>query len=70
MSYALLEKEIETLPAEAVAEAVNFIRFLKFQFSEKEPVSQKKSMYGVWKDQPFFMSDDFDEPLDDFTEYM
>lgn len=31
---------------------------------------QKKSMYGVWKNEPFYMSPDFDEPLDDFAEYM
>ncbi|MBR3732097.1 MAG: DUF2281 domain-containing protein [Spirochaetales bacterium] len=31
---------------------------------------QNKSMYGVWKNEPFYMSPDFDEPLDDFAEYM
>ena len=30
----------------------------------------KKSMYGVWKNEPFYMSPDFDEPLEDFAEYM
>ena len=25
---------------------------------------QKKSMYGVWKNEPFYMAPDFDGPLD------
>ena len=32
--------------------------------------TSKKSMYGVWKDEKFYMSPDFDEPLEDFAEYM
>lgn len=70
MPYAVLEKEIETLPSAAVDEVVDFIRFIKSRFAEKDESSQKKSMYGVWKNDSFYMSDDFDEPLDDFTEYM
>lgn len=41
-----------------------------FAKKQKEESSQKKSMYGVWKNEPFYMSPDFDEPLDDFSEYM
>lgn len=70
MQYAVLEKEIETLPSAAVDEVVDFIRFIKLRFPEKEKILPKKSMYGVWKNDPFYMSDDFDEPLDDFAEYM
>lgn len=32
--------------------------------------SGKKSLFGVWKNEPFYMSPDFDEPLEDFSEYM
>ena len=32
--------------------------------------SEKKSLFGVWKNEPFYMSPDFDEPLEDFSEYM
>lgn len=34
--------------------------------SKKNTVPEKKSMYGVWKNEPFYMSPDFDEPLEDF----
>ena len=70
MPYAVLEKELETLPQAAVGEVVDFIRFIKLRFSEEQANIPKKSMYGIWRDEPFYMSDDFDEPLDDFAEYM
>lgn len=34
--------------------------------SKENTVPEKKSMYGVWKNEPFYMSPDFDEPLEDF----
>ena len=34
------------------------------------PFLKKKSLFGVWKNEPFYMSPDFDEPLEDFSEYM
>ena len=69
MPYAVLEKEIETLPESAVEEVIDFVRFIK-QKIEAARTEPKKSMYGVWKDEPFYMSSDFDEPLEDFAEYM
>ncbi len=60
MPYAVLEKEIETLPHAAISEVIDFIRLIKLKFPEE------KSMYGVWKNEPFYMSPDFDEPLEDF----
>lgn len=41
-------------------------------FSKKQSETNvpKKSMYGVWKNEPFYMSPDFDEPLEEFAEYM
>lgn len=33
MPYAVLEKELETLPAEAVDQVVDFVRFIKWKFS-------------------------------------
>ena len=41
-----------------------------FAQKQKESASPKKSMYGVWKGEPFYMSPDFDEPLEEFAEYM
>ena len=69
-AYATLEKEIETLPHAAISEVVDFIRLIKLKFPEENVSSPKKSMYGVWKNEPFYMSPDFDEPLDDFAEYI
>lgn len=34
--------------------------------SKGNTVLEKESMYGVWKNEPFYMSPDFDEPLEDF----
>ena len=41
-----------------------------FTRKQKESAVSKKSMYGVWKNEPFYMSPDFDEPLEEFAEYM
>ena len=41
-----------------------------FSKKKNEAVTQKKSMYGVWKNESFYMSPDFDEPIEDFAEYM
>ena len=70
MSYTVLEKEIATLPHAAISEVVDFIRLIKLKFPEEDAISEKKSLFGVWKNEPFYMSTDFDEPLEDFAEYM
>ena len=70
MSYDVLEKEIETLPQAALSEVIDYIRLIKLKFPEEDKTAVKKSLYGVWKNDLFYMSPDFDEPLDDFAEYM
>ena len=70
MSYDALEKEIETLPQAALSEVIDYIRLIKLKFPEEDKTVDKKSLYGVWKNDSFYMSPDFDEPLDDFAEYM
>ena len=70
MSYDVIEKEIETLPQAALNEVIDFIRLIKLKFPEEDKTVAKKSLYGVWKNDSFYMSPDFDEPLDDFAEYM
>ena len=70
MSNAVLENEIENLPQAAVDEVIDFIRFLKSKFPQDSLATSKKSMYGIWKGDHFFMSQDFDDPIDDFAEYM
>ena len=49
---AMLMKEIETLPEESVAEALNFIIFLKnksFEISKEKRISIENA-YGIFKD--------------------
>ena len=70
MPYTVLEKELATLPHAAISEVVDFIRLIKLKFPEEDTISEKKSLFGVWKNEPFYMSPDFDEPLEDFLEYM
>ena len=70
MPYTVLEKEIATLPPAAISEVVDFIRLIKLKFPEDNSVSEKKSLFGVWKNEPFYMSPDFDNPLEDFSEYV
>ena len=70
MSYRLIEKEIETLPQAALSEVMYFIRLIKLKFPENDSRTVKKSMYGIWKNDSFYMAPDFDEPLEDFAEYM
>lgn len=70
MTNSVLEKEIATLPHAAISEVVDFIRLIKLKFPEEKGVAEKKSLFGVWKNEPFYMSADFDEPLEDFSEYM
>ena len=70
MPYTVLEKEIATLPPAAISEVVDFIRLIKLKFPEDDSVSEKKSLFGVWENEPFYMSPDFDDPLEDFSEYV
>ena len=70
MPNTVLEKEIATLPHAAISEVVDFIRLIKLKFPEEKRGAEKKSLFGIWKNEPFYMSADFDEPLEDFSEYM
>ena len=47
MSYAVLEKEIETLPRYALGEVLDFVRLIKLKFPEERTGAEKKSMYDV-----------------------
>lgn len=69
MAEALM-KLYETMPATAQKELYDFALFLLSQNNEQSCSAPRKSMYGVWKNDTFRMASDFDEPLDDFAEYM
>ena len=64
--------KLARLPEEKQKEVSDFVDFLLAQTAAKqagEKVEFKKSGFGELKG-TIVMADDFDEPLDDFKEYM
>ncbi|RZL49789.1 MAG: DUF2281 domain-containing protein [Pedobacter sp.] len=66
--------KLETLPKELVTEVEDFIDFLrakhtKTSISGANTVEEPRNLYGATKGL-FIIPDDFNEPLDDFKEYM
>lgn len=62
-----LYTKLSTLPPALKAEVNDFIDFLLSK--NKKSLKTKKPKFGSAKGQ-FKMTDDFDEPLDDFKDYM
>lgn len=68
MSDVELLKKVSALPEKLKDEVDNYIDFL-LQKHAGSDVPKKQLRFGMMKG-TFVMSDDFDEPLDDFKEYM
>lgn len=52
-------------------QASDFMDFLlSRQQAEAVELPKHPKKTGVWNGEPYYISDDFDEPLDDFKEYM
>ena len=67
MSDLQLYSEIAALPDNLKQEVSDFVEFLKKKYETKPKIKERQ--YGIAKG--FFkMSDDFDEPLEDFKDYM
>ncbi len=67
MTNLKLYTELSTLPPAQKKEVAAFIQSLKAQEKNGKPLAQRN--FGAAKG--FFkMSNDFDEPLEDFNEYM
>lgn len=71
--------KLETLPDSMVNEVEDFIDFLKAkhaksfpksQIEENKIVEEPKSLYGAAKGTILYISDDFNEPLDELKDYM
>jgi Protein of unknown function (DUF2281) len=62
-----LHKEINSLPDDLKKEVSDFVAFLKQKTKQGKGI--KKRTFGYAKGF-FTMAKDFDEPLDDFKEYM
>ncbi len=63
-----LYNQITNLPPDLKKEVADFVEFLKLK-KNKEPLKIKERGFGCAKGL-FIMSPDFDEPLEDFKEYM
>lgn len=62
-----LYNQIAALPDDLKQEVADFAAFLKQKSKTKKPIKERQ--FGYAKD--FFkMASDFDEPLEDFKEYM
>lgn len=73
MVYAGLESKLKTLPQAALEEIASYVDYIfyKFNTSEKQNHTEtRKKGFGCLKDIPCKMSPDFDEPLEEFAEYM
>ncbi len=73
MLYAALEKKLKSLPQPALEEVAAYVDYVFFKFTTaaKSPgITSKRKGFGCLKDIPCRMSPDFDEPLEDFAEYM
>ena len=65
-----LMKIYETMPATAQKELYDFALFLLSRNEDKKFDVQKESHFGGLKDKISFIASDFDEPIEDFAEYM
>ncbi|WP_353722511.1 DUF2281 domain-containing protein [Dyadobacter sp. 676] len=69
MSDVELLKKVSELPENLKEELDSYIDFLLQKHAEAD-LSKKPLKFGMMKDTFIMVSDDFDEPLDDFKEYM
>ena len=60
-------KEATNLPDEYVAMVVSYIQFLQFQVNKKAPHPRT---LGLLSNRFEFIAEDFNEPLEDFREYL
>ena len=82
MSEQLFIKQYSQLPEAIKQELAAFMEYLLFKYQHQskktptdgngnnEPLRQKKSPKAGFLKGSFIMSSDFDEPLEDFKEYM
>ena len=67
MEVAVLENKVMQLPLEVRNEVSDYLDFLLFKYRRKKNI---KPYAGCMKGTVIWMSDDFNEPLDDFKDYM
>jgi hypothetical protein len=67
MTDTTLKLEINSLPKEMRAEVADFVEFLKTKSKSKPKIKAREFGFAKGK---ITLSSDFDEPLDEFKEYM
>jgi hypothetical protein len=75
MPLSDVQEKLKTIPDEYLAEVYHYLELLQYKiFYEQQKNSTKKKFPnrhpGILKDPNFYMSPDFDKPLEDFKEYM
>lgn len=70
MTDIQLYKEIESLPDDLKKQALDFVTFLKQKAKSSSNKKQPKERKAGSLKGKIMMSDDFDEPLEDFKDYM
>lgn len=69
MNENTLLYEFKKLPENLQNDALHYIIFLRDELEKKSNSNKKNRIYGISKGK-YQLSDDFDEPLEDFHEYM
>ena len=69
MSTQELIDKINKLPPAKKQEVEDFIDFVTAKAADKTVDKSVESLFGIMKGK-VWMSDDFDEPLEDFKDYM
>jgi hypothetical protein len=67
MTNTILERKVKQLPLEARQEVSDYLDFILYKYRDIKPI---KPYAGCMKGTVLWMSDDFNEPLDDFKDYM
>ena len=67
METMLLEQKVKQLPFEARQEVSDYLDLLLHKYGNRK--SEVKPYAGCMKGTVTWMSDDFNEPLDDFMQY-
>ncbi len=65
-------KNVEKLPESVKQAVLDYIEFLVNRYTQETPKTEKAAKrggLGIWKGK-IWMSDDFDEPLEDLKDYM
>ena len=75
MPFANIQEKLKTIPDEYMDDVYNYLDFLEHKILYKKMQKQDKKRFknrkpGILKGIDFYMAPNFDEPLEDFKEYM